>query len=176
MHVFTQSAFGGRWDFLQNFRVQGVVTRLGLVDMVEDDQQDIDIVLAVETSATTGGVELWHNHEDGYYGLLGESGRSMDDFMVTGGAPLSLILTRLDNDIFTDVVVGVRSGTGYEGTVKFARAFGHLPAEPESVSTSSLGAVMTMTESDFNKDGVADLAAGTQNSSTSGKVFILFRR
>ena len=178
VHVYLQSRLGLLVDWLplQTFDVMGEITRIRLEDLVEDDQGDVDIVVASATSDITGHIEIWHQGPAGYFGLIGESGRSADDLMPTGGAPLSLIVTRLDNDVFPDTVIGVRRNNGFEGTVEYALGFGHLLSEPIPITEWSIGAVLTMTESDFNLDGVSDLAVGTQNSSTAGKIFVFFRR
>jgi hypothetical protein len=82
----------------------------------------------------------------------------------------------LDNDIFPDILVGTRRNTGFEGTVEYALGFGHLLSESIPITDTSLGAVLTMTDADFNMDGVKDLAVGTQTSSTGGKLFVFFRK
>ena len=178
VHVYRQSALGllGDWIPVQEFEVVGDITHIRLMDLVEDDQGDVDIIIASATSEYTGHIEVWHQGFDGRFGLVSEAGRTMDDQMPTGGAPLSLIVTRLDNDVFPDTVVGVRQNNSYEGTVEYALGFGHLLSEPSPITEWSIGAVLTMTEADFNVDGVNDLAVGTQNSSSSGKIFVFFRQ
>ena len=96
--------------------------------------------------------------------------------MYTNGAPISLIVMHLDNDVFPDIVVGTRRNTGYEGTVEYALGFGHLLSETLPITDASIGAVLTMTNADFNMDGVQDLAVGTQNSNTTGKVLVFYRK
>jgi len=80
------------------------------------------------------------------------------------------------NALFPDIVVGTRRGSGYEGTVEFALGFGHLLSETQPTTDYSIGAVLTMTHADFNMDGVEDLAVGTQNSSTRGKILVFYRK
>jgi hypothetical protein len=161
---------------IQRFSISGELSGLELVDMVEDDAGDLDIVASVKTSDVLGGVELWHQYADGRFGIFTEGGRIRDDWMDTGGAPLSLLMTRLDNDVFPDVIVGVRAGYTFDSTLEYARGFGHLPSESVATTDWSIGAVITVTEGDLNMDGVTDLAAGTQTSSSSGKVFVFFRQ
>jgi prepilin-type N-terminal cleavage/methylation domain-containing protein len=175
VHVFVDNGMGSM-DPIQRFRVRGEISQLRLIDMVEDDANDLDIVVAVQTSDSTGGVELWLGNENGRFGLMTEAGLIQDDWMDTGGAPLSMVITHLDNDVFPDVITGVRYGYGFDGTVEYARSFGHLPSVTTPTTTTSIGAVITMDEGDFNMDGVPDLAAGTQNTTSSGKVFIFFRQ
>lgn len=178
VHVFLQQRVGSiiSWLGWQSFSVQGAITQIRLADLVEDDQGEIDIIIASATSEFTGHVEIWHQDATGRFGLLSESGRVMNDLMPTGGAPLSLLVTHLDNDVFPDTVIGVRRNNAYEGTVEYALGFGHLLSEPIQLTEFSIGAVLTMAEDDFNLDGVNDFAVGTQNSSTRGKIYIFFRR
>lgn len=87
-----------------------------------------------------------------------------------------MVVMRLDNDIFPDVVVGTRRNTGFEGTVEYAHGFGHLLSESVPTTDISIGAVLTMVGADFNLDGVTDLAVGTQNATTTGKVLVFYRK
>ena len=178
VHVYLNASdFGGfKPAARQNFHVAGEITQLHLGDQVEDDQGDVDIVLAVQGTDVTGHVEVWHQYPDGYFGLVDESARIANDRMLTNGAPVSMRVMRLDNDIFPDILVGTRRNTGFEGTVEYALGFGHLLSETIPITDTSLGAVLTMTDADFNMDGVMDLAVGTQTSSTGGKLFVFFRK
>lgn len=160
----------------QSWTVQGKVTGLELVDMVEDDTGDVDVLVAVEQGETLGGIELWLQHDDAHFGLITEAGRGADDWMPTTGSPLSLIVQQIDNDVFPDLLIGTRSGASYEGMIQLARPFGYLPGEPQDVTETAIGTVVTMTTSDFNLDNVMDVAVGTQNSATQGSVILLFRR
>ena len=179
VHIFMSSAIGGTGATLepyQMFFVKGQVSHIHIGDQFEDDAGDQDILLAVETGETTGYVELWLQHEDGHFGLVDESSRIADDRMYAGGAPISMVVMRLDNDIFPDVVVGTRRNTGFEGTVEYAHGFGHLLSESVPTTDISIGAVLTMVGADFNLDGVTDLAVGTQNATTTGKVLVFYRK
>jgi prepilin-type N-terminal cleavage/methylation domain-containing protein len=179
VHIFMSSAIGGPSRALepyQMFYVKGQVTHIHIGDQVEDDRGDQDILLAVQTSETTGYVELWLQHEDAHFGMISESSRVPNDRMLSGGAPISMVVMRLDNDIFPDVIVGTRRNTGFEGTVEYAHGFGHLLSESVPTTDVSIGAVLTMVGADFNLDGVTDLAVGTQNASTAGKVLVFYRR
>lgn len=178
VHVYLNTGFNLFFDWIpvQNFQIDGMVTKIDLGDQVEDDQQDIDILCAVQTGEVTGYVEVWHQGPDGYFGLVDESRRIANDRMITNGAPVSMMVMHLDNDVFPDILVGTRRNTGYEGTVEYALGFGHLLSESVPTTDTSIGAVLTMTHADFNMDGVQDLAVGTQNSSTRGKVLVFYRK
>lgn len=178
VHVYENTGLGLFFDFIpvQNFRIDGIVNKMVLGDQVEDDQKDVDVLCAVQTGDVVGYVEVWHQGPDGYFGLVDESRRIANDRMYTNGAPVSMLVMHLDNDVFPDILVGTRRNTGYEGTVEYALGFGHLLSESVPLTDFSIGAVLTMTNSDFNMDGVQDLAVGTQNSSTRGKVLVFYRK
>ncbi len=178
VHAFLQVpamvSFGTYIPF-QSFSVYGSINDLALVDMVEDGDGDLDLLIASEHWDTAGGIEQWNMGSDFRFGMVTESGRSMDDWMPTGGSPVAMRMANLDNDVFPDIIVGTRTAS-YEGTVEIARTFGFMPSAPQLITESSIGTVMTMTVNDFNLDNAADLAVGTQNSGTSGKVFIFYQQ
>ena len=161
----------------QKFTVVGRVNDIAALDMVEDDQGDIDLLIATEHDLARGGIEQWNTAEDGYFGLRNEGSRSMEDWMPTDGAPINLVTGYVDNDIFPDVIVGTRASDVYfSGHVQLARTFGYLPSEGRLLEENAIGVVMTMTGKDFNLDNVLDFAVGTQESSSRGKVYVFYRR
>lgn len=160
----------------QAFPVKGLVTDLIVKDMVDDDQGRPDIVVATETTETTGGVYLWTQHEDGYFGLPNGTGRSFDDYMTTDGAPIVMESLKLDNDVFPDLLIGTRTSNVYQGYVLMALGFGYLPSAATHVTENLIGAVVTMTTADFNLDNATDFAVGTQNAATQGQVVIFYRQ
>jgi hypothetical protein len=96
--------------------------------------------------------------------------------MYTHGAPLVMYAFPMDNDMFPDLLIGTRTSSTYQGDFELARTFGYLPAQATPITDSQLGAVVTMTLNDFNRDNAMDLAVGTQNSATEGQVVIFFRQ
>lgn len=144
------------------------------LDMMEDDRHDIDIVVATVSGDHTGGIHVWHNRGDNNFGIASGINREPNDFADPGGAPLSLITTHVDNDVFPDIIVGTRTNDTYGGAVVVYRAFGFLPSQGLTISNSQVGEVITITVGDFNKDGAPDLAAGTRVSGSTGKVVIYF--
>jgi prepilin-type N-terminal cleavage/methylation domain-containing protein len=161
----------------QAFDVYGSITTLALLDMVEDNSGDLDLLIASQHGMNDGGIEQWNMADDFYFGLLNESGRVMDDWMQTRGAPLSLVTGQVDNDVFPDLIVGTRtSESNYTGNVELARTFGHLPAEARLLNADPIGVVMTMTGNDFNLDNVLDFSIGTQEASDRGRVYVFYRQ
>lgn len=167
---------GIHFEPYQAFPVNGLITDLIVGDMVDDDQGRPDIVVAAEITETNGGIELWTQHDDGYFGLPTGTARSFDDFMFTDGAPIVMEMLKLDNDVFPDLLIGTRTSNTYQGYVLMALGFGYLPAEATQITSNLIGAVVTMTTNDFNKDNAMDLAVGTQNAATQGQVVIFYRQ
>jgi hypothetical protein len=168
------AGMGQDYVFQTAFGVYGEIQDLHVVDMMEDDQNDLDILVALKHSETTGLIELWHNDSSYGFGNAGGGVVVPSDPADPGGAPLSVTTMRVDNDIFPDVAVGTRNSVSYNGQVVIYRAFGFLPLNGTVISSSGSGEVVTLTSDDFNKDGAPDIAVGTRVSSTSGKVVIYF--
>ncbi len=168
---------GVHYESFQAFPVQGDITDLHVLDMIDDDQGLPDIVVACEnTDEVSGHIELWLQHEDGRFGIANGNDRVFDDYMETHGAPLVFYTERVDNDIFPDLLIGTRVSNLYQGMVELALGFGYLPSQPTLITENPIGAVVTMTLNDFNLDNGTDLAVGTQNSATMGQVVIFYRQ
>jgi hypothetical protein len=166
---------GLNWTVASILNVTGQVNDVQALNMMEDDQNDIDVLVAVEQTNTSGRVEEWLNRGDNTFGDGDVANVTPDDSVDPGGSPLCLGTARIDNDVFPDLLVGTRAGI-YSGKVLLYRAFGFLPTNAQQVSATDAGETITMTPADFNMDGASDLAVGTRNSSTSGKVVIYFNQ
>jgi len=167
---------GGDYYLQAALPVSGQVQDVLALDMLEDGQNDVDVVVATETAATAGTVEVWLNRGDNSFGTGGAPNLVADDTADPSGAPLALVAAKVDNDIFPDLVVGTRTGTSYTGEVRVYRGYGYIPSEGIVLSSATVGEVITLTASDYNKDGAPDLAAGTRTSGSSGKVVIFFNQ
>jgi len=179
VHVYLRDPMGPGLSFKghQSIPVQGAVRDVVAVDMIDDNSGTVDLLIATEQWTTTGGVALWLQKADGYFGLpLPSRERGMDDWMPTHGAPLVMKVTQVDNDAFPDLLVGTRYGSTFKGQLDLARGFGYLPSVPTLVNDVPLGAVVTMTVNDFNLDSASDVAIGTQDDSSSGRVIVLYRQ
>jgi type II secretory pathway pseudopilin PulG len=157
-------------------QVTGTLNDVLAVDMKEDNGNDVDILVATETSNLTGEVTLWHNRGNNHFGSGTVPDTTPNDSVDPHGAPLSMVATTADNDVFPDLVIGTRNSAIYDGQVILYRAFGFLPATGQVVSTTGVGEIVTMTAADFNKDGAPDLATGSRTSSTTGKVVVFFNQ
>jgi hypothetical protein len=165
---------GEAFALRSGFGVSGSINDILVLDMMEDDQNDLDIIVATEYSETTGRVEVWHNNSSNGFGTVEGGTLFPNDTADPDGSPLSLTALRIDNDVFPDLAVGTRNGSSYTGAVVTYRAFGFLPLNGTVISSSGSGEVVTITSDDFNKDGAPDIAVGTRVSSTAGKVVIYF--
>ncbi|UCE03401.1 MAG: hypothetical protein JSW67_04210 [Candidatus Latescibacterota bacterium] len=156
------------------FQVFGALQQVLALDMKEDDQGDVDIVVASALASTSGMVQVWHNRGDNHFGFGETRDAAPSDQVDPQGAPLSIVAAKADNDVFPDILVGTRTSEAYDGQVLLYRAFGFLPSSGEPISQSSAGEVVTMTIGDFNKDGAPDVATGTRTSASTGKVVVFF--
>jgi hypothetical protein len=154
----------------------GAVQDVLALDMKEDDRRDVDILVASELQATSGLVTLWHNRGNNHFGGGETADTEASDQVDPHGAPMSLVATTADNDVFPDIVVGTRNSTAYDGQVLVYRAFGFLPSDGLVISSTGVGEVVTITAGDFNKDAAPDLATGTRTSASTGKVVIFFNQ
>jgi type II secretory pathway pseudopilin PulG len=166
---------GMNWVCPSVIDVQGQVTDVLALDMIEDDQPDVDVIIATELTSTSGEVQVWHNRGDNTFGQGDTANTTPDDTANPGGSPLSMTTAKIDNDIFPDLIVGTRTAL-YSGGVVLYRAFGYLPTNGTQMSTTNSGETITMTSADYNKDGAPDISVGTRNSSTSGKVVIFYNQ
>jgi len=162
------------YETMASIPIVGQIQDLLALELYEDDQNDVDLVVATETSGTAGLVQVWHNRGDGSFGFGNIPNSIPNDVVDPGGSPLSLSAPNVDNDIFPDLVVGTRNGSGFTGSMILYRAYGYLPATGTVISTTGVGEVITMTAADLNRDGAPDIAAGTRTSGSSGRVILYY--
>jgi hypothetical protein len=160
------------WTVSSVLWTEGAVLSLSSADMREDDSGDVDLVVGTSRAAGAGGVELWLNEIESGKATFGAAGLR-DDWIDSGGEVLSLGLARFDPDIFPDVVAGIRT-TQYAGALNVYRSFGYLPSSGTEWSHAGSGEVVTLTISDFNIDGLEDIAVGTRTAVQSGELVVYF--
>ena len=119
---------------------------------------------------SSGMVQLWLNNGEGKFGD-GESEPS--DWIYTEGEVLSLGTATLDPDVFPDVIVGLRTYQ-FTGALNVYKGTGYLPSAGTEISFTGSGEVATLTISDFNKDGLKDVAVGTRTALSTGELVIYF--
>jgi hypothetical protein len=157
------------WQPSKTLDIEGAVLAMDAVDMQEDDQHDVDLILGTALTTTTGVIELWHNNAEG---VFGENGMR-SDWIIADGAVLSLVTATLDPDVFPDVIAGTRSAP-YVGSLSIYRGLGYLPSVGTELSFGGSGEIATLTASDFDIDGLWDIAAGTRTALSTGELVIYF--
>lgn len=151
----------------------GAVASLSAVNMAEDNQNDTDLVVGTSKALGTGVVELWLN-DGGKFGTSdGAGGFVVSDWVDSGGEVLSMSTTKLDIDVFPDVVVGLRTAS-YSGRLDVYRGIGYLPSTGTAWSSTSTGELVALSVNDFNIDGKKDVAAGTRTAATTGQLIVFF--
>ena len=165
------------------YLTKGAVNDVELIDMMEDDEEDLDILAGMSSSANHGWLACWHNTEGtfgqadttGFVFPVGVTPRWPNDAVAPNAEVLSLATGCVNPDIFPEVFFGTRASSFYTGDVYVMETFGMLPTAGRKLNTSSnIGEVVTMELADFNKDSLTDLVIGTRSSSTQGKLIIYF--
>ena len=178
LHMYRGVAAGGVYSFVPvtALSLPGRVTDLVAADLFEDDQADVDVIASTSIWDTNGLVVVWHQDTHGNFGLHVNGDWTPSDMLEVGAIPQTLEVARLDGDVFPDVLVGTRDGAQYTGNVLLARGFGFLPSEALPLTSTDMGAVVTVTLNDFNMDFAGDFAAGTQTSASTGRVVVFYQK
>ncbi len=162
----------------------GAVNDLKVLDMKEDDSGDPDIVAAVASGANAGQIILWLN-DGGVFGLPDTTGYAFppdvkgnmpNDYVISKGEALSLVILKVNNDIFPDIAYGTRSSALYTGDIYVLPTYGTLPVSGTKINQSSAGEIISIDVADFNKDSRADIVVGTRFSATQGRLVAYFGR
>jgi hypothetical protein len=85
-------------------------------------------------------------------------------------------VANIDNDVYPDICAGTKSSLAYTGALVVYRCFGYLPNSGTAWSGTEIGEVVAIDSNDFNKDGKADLVAGSRTGSTTGKLVVYFQQ
>jgi type II secretory pathway pseudopilin PulG len=179
-------AFGGRvtlfaadpatawtWVELGILDPDGAVRTLAAADMMENDAGSLDLLVGTSLGSYYGTVELWLNDGTGVFGDPGDPDRIRSDFVDPQGEVLALGVSRLDPDVFPDVIAGVRTNL-YAGAVRVYRGIGYLPSTGSTWSHTGSGEAVTLTVDDFNLDARQDIAVGTRTAVSTGELVIYF--
>jgi type II secretory pathway pseudopilin PulG len=153
----------------------GAVLALTAIDMAEDNGGDVDLLVGTSKAPGVGVVELWLNDGTGTFGDPGDSTstRVPSDWVDPSGEVLTLTASRLDPDVFPDIVVGLRTAQ-YAGALSVFQGLGYLPSSGTEWSHSGSGEVVTCSVSDFNIDGLRDIAVGTRTAASTGELVVYF--
>jgi type II secretory pathway pseudopilin PulG len=185
LDLYQNLAYGsGVFAWHSRYLPAGAINALRTVDMKEDDSGDFDILAALSGSGGISGVNLWLN-DAGTFGIPDTVGKSPfpeqtmpyypDDFIEIEGEVLSMVVLRVNNDVFPDIAVGTRTSL-YSGDVFIYPGYGTLPSTGIQINSVASGEVVTMDVDDFNRDGRPDIIVGTRTSSTQGALVAFFGR
>ncbi len=178
IEVFLQNGSSGQFVPTYSYAVSGQANAIALKDMKEDGANDKDIVVATSRYAGGGEIELWLNDGRGQFGVFDPNTYSSvkSDSIAVGGEVISISVSNMDPDVYPDVCAGLKTFSGYTGSLVVYRGFGYLPNSGTAWSGSEIGEVVAMDTNDFNKDGKMDVVVGTRTGSTTGKLVVYFQQ
>ncbi|MBN2184214.1 MAG: VCBS repeat-containing protein [Candidatus Krumholzibacteriota bacterium] len=169
------------WD--ARYVSDGAVNDLEVLDMKEDDSGDPDIIAGTRTGFNQGLILLYINHE-GEFGVPDTTGMSPfgfgevpnwpDDVVDGLGEVLSLATTKINNDIFPDILYGTRSSSLYTGDLYILPAYGTLSGYGLKINSTDHGEIVSIDVADFNHDNDPDIVVGTRSSAIQGKLVAFF--
>jgi hypothetical protein len=129
-----------------------------------------------------GGVQVWLN-KNGVYGVDDKTGfvydkdtdaKVPDYFYDAGGEALSVAASRLDGDLFPELIIGTRSSLFYTGDLVVIQEAGTKNEKIMNVKVNVAGEVVTIDVADMNKDSYSDIVVTTRTSASAGKLAIYF--
>ncbi len=157
------------------------VNDISIVDVVSDALALPDILVGVSVAQNAGGVQVWIN-KLGVFGVADQSGYVFDSdtdpripnrYLDADGEVLALTSTRLDADIYPEIILGTRTSLFYTGDLTIVRdIMGTVTAL--NIKNNIAGEVVTVDLGDFNRDSNTDIVVTTRNTATSGKLAIYF--
>jgi hypothetical protein len=122
---------------------------------------------------------VWLN-KSGAYGKADSTGFSHEpdttpnvpsSYFNADGEALAIGVSRLDADIFPEIVIGTRASLFYTGDLLIYRT---VDGAVTNAKVNIAGEVVTVDFADFNKDSNPDIVVTTRVSQTSGKLAIFF--
>jgi prepilin-type N-terminal cleavage/methylation domain-containing protein len=166
----------GKFTHHTTLSSHGEVNAVVLRDMLEDSNGDLDIIAGTTAGVGLGCVELWHNNGDGTFGIPDSVAGTYapSDTIYLPGEVLCLGVERIGEDVYPDVVVGLKRAASYSGEIRIFQTFGYLPSADNAWISPDIGEVITITINDFNKDYRYDFAVGTRTSLSHGHVVVFF--
>ncbi|HXS09344.1 MAG TPA: hypothetical protein VN852_05110, partial [Candidatus Krumholzibacteria bacterium] len=97
-----------------------------------------------------------------------------DNFYDAGGEALSVASSRLDGDLFPELIIGTRSSLFYTGDLVVIQEAGTKNEKIMNVKVNVAGEVVTIDVADMNKDSYSDIVVTTRTSASAGKLAIYF--
>jgi len=151
-------------------------------DLYNDGYGLPDIMAGVSIAKNVGGVQVWLN-KNGVYGVDDKTGfvydkdtdaKVPDYFYDAGGEALSVAASRLDGDLFPELIIGTRSSLFYTGDLVVIQEAGTKNEKIMNVKVNVAGEVVTIDVADMNKDSYSDIVVTTRTSASAGKLAIYF--
>lgn len=163
----------GNFQLYKTFPASGEVWCVGVLDLLEDVDNDQDIVIGTKTGSWTGKVEIWHNNSDGTFG--------QDDTLATytanpGGMVRCLGLARIYPDVYPDIALGTKTGDFTGMILLYDLAYGRFPwgGPVDPSGGTETGTMRALNIADFDKNGNNDFIVGERTGVTEGKLVIFY--
>jgi hypothetical protein len=172
----------GKLTWSKRLLAKGGVNDVAVADMQNDGTGEPDILVAVTNAQNVGGVQVWLN-KSGVYGLDDKTGykyNSDEDAKVpdkvydTSGEALCVTTSKLDADIYPEIIIGTRSSSFYTGSLFVIQEPGTNNEKISNVKVNVAGEVVSFDIADMNNDGYKDIVVTTRTSASAGKLAIYF--
>ena len=174
----------GKGDLTWSKRLlaKAAINDVAIGDLYNDGYGLPDIMAGVSIAKNVGGVQVWLN-KNGVYGVDDKTGfvydkdtdaKVPDYFYDAGGEALSVASSRLDGDLFPELIIGTRSSLFYTGDLVVIQEAGTKNEKIMNVKVNVAGEVVTIDVADMNKDSYSDIVVTTRTSASAGKLAIYF--
>lgn len=172
----------GALTWSKRLLAKGGVNDVACADLQNDGKGEPDILVATTQSPNVGAVQVWLN-KDGVYGLDDKTGytyNSDEDQKVpdrtysTSGEALCVAMSRLDADVYPEIIIGTRSSSFYTGDLWVVQEPGTSNEKVTNVKVNVAGEVVSFDIADMNLDGYKDIVVTTRTSASAGKLAIYF--
>jgi len=169
----------GNFTWYARYLAKAGVNDIAVTEMFNDGSGRPDILVGISEAQSAGGVQVWLN-KSGAYGKADSTGFSHEpdttpnvpsSYFNADGEALAIGVSRLDADIFPEIVIGTRASLFYTGDLLIYRT---VDGAVTNAKVNIAGEVVTVDFADFNKDSNPDIVVTTRVSQTSGKLAIFF--
>jgi hypothetical protein len=92
----------------------------------------------------------------------------------TSGEALCVTTSKLDADIYPEIIIGTRSSSFYTGSLFVIQEPGTNNEKISNVKVNVAGEVVSFDIADMNNDGYKDIVVTTRTSASAGKLAIFF--
>ena len=172
----------GKLTWSKRLLAKGGVNDVACADLQNDGKGEPDILVATTQATNVGAVQVWLN-KDGVYGVDDKTSfvyNSDEDHKVpdrtydTKGEALCVAMSRLDADVYPEIIIGTRSSSFYTGDLWVVQEPGTVNEKISNVKVNVAGEVVSFDIADMNLDGNKDIVVTTRTSASAGKLAIYF--